>query len=202
MSTNPPFDLGSLADVESPEVVKGALRTFRRRTLRTFVWVVLVATMIGVPLVRQGLSKDFAESVEAAPGYDVGTLYASRGVTVLLARVADLEDMSAVRLIVTAPDLPGEKRLFLTLENGGPEATQRGPRRVVDGWFSVRVPDDGVLRLSVFVDIRCEVHPSKENPNLRVCDGVQQVDPHESPEREFTIDLKAAGVPERFWRKG
>jgi hypothetical protein len=203
MSSNPPLDLGSLADVESPEVVKEALRTFRRRSLRTAIWVVLVVVMIGIPVVRQALSKSFEERVAAAPGIDVGTVYTSRGVTMVLSRVAALDDGTALHLVITPNGVaPDARIIFVHIETATRIANSAGPGRVVDGWFVVNLRDDGLLKVTVSVDRHCEVHPSKENPDLRICGGVRQYDAHDPPEREFTIDLKAAGVPERLWRKG
>ncbi len=42
MTDESPLDLRSLGDVESPEVVRAALRRFRRNALRTAAWVAVV----------------------------------------------------------------------------------------------------------------------------------------------------------------
>jgi len=180
MSATPPLDLGSLGDVDSPEVVKQALRTFRRRTLRSTIWVLVVALMLGIPLVNQLFSKSTMERITTADGYDAGTVYRSRGVTVVLIRVADLGERTGIHLVATADGVEGNPFVFVQIQNEYYPATFRtGTDRMVEAWYEVTVPSDGKLNL------RVEAHGGNEEP-----------------ERDFVIDLNAAGVPERLWRKG
>jgi len=201
MSANPPFDLGSLGDVESPEVVKEALRTFRRRSMRTAIWSILVIAMLGVPLVSQAFSKNLMDNIKTADGYDAGTVYVSRGVTVVLARVARLGDATGLHLIVSGAAAKGDNDVHVDLPNREPVAMESGDHRIVDGWYVLHVSSDGLIRLEVHVIPHCE--PVREgNTGFSSCGGVRRIDPNDRPTREFTIDLKAAGVPERLWRKG
>ena len=206
MSANLPFDLGSLADVDSPEVVKQALRTFRRRTLRTAIWVVAVVAVVAVPLVQQALSKDITERITKADGFDPGTVYTSRGVTLVLERVADLGKRTGLHLIVTAAGVAGDNDLHVQLPAVSfGETKESGYQRVVDGWYSVTVPSDGRIALSVFVSPHCEstgpATPIGGGMSIRTCTSFQTFDPNEVRGHDFTIDLKAAGVPERLWHK-
>lgn len=93
MSEQPPIDLRSLADVDSPEVVHEALRRFRRRTLVRSVWL-LLAGAIGAAAIWWGNTpttlEDRVESastaIEAHPSWHVP------GGAVGLDRVALLDD--------------------------------------------------------------------------------------------------------------
>ena len=181
MSSSPPFDLGSLGEVDSPEVVKEALRIFRRRTLKSSIWVVAVVAMLAIPIVQQALHKDVRERFEAAEGFDTGTIYTDRGVSLVLLRVADLGERTGLHLVVTSSGRDTGYLFHPEIENVYyPDSEERGEDRVFEGWYAVSVPDDGVVRVNVFA------------PGLR---------PSERPQHEFLIDLKAAGVPDRLWQK-
>lgn len=66
MNERPPIDLRSLADVDSPEVVHEALRTFRRRTLVRFVWLVMAAGIGAIAVWWGNTPTTLAERVDSA----------------------------------------------------------------------------------------------------------------------------------------
>ena len=125
-----------------------------------------------------------------------------RGVTVVLERIADLGEKTGVHLIITGAGVEGDNDLLVTLAESGPRRIESGPHRLVDGWYEADVPSDGPLHLEVLVTTHCEPHPTNGDRHFQGCGSVGRFDPNNPPERTFTIDLTAAGVPARLWQKG
>lgn len=93
MSEQPPLDLRLLADVHSPEVVREALRRFRRRIVTRYVWFVLAAVVALIAIWWGQVPTRLAERVDrASRSIEAHPVWRSHGATVALDRVADLGD--------------------------------------------------------------------------------------------------------------
>jgi hypothetical protein len=193
------MDLGSLADVDSPEVVKEALRTFRRRTLRSMIWAVAVVALLAIPVLGRVTDRELSDRIASAEGAAPGAVYQSRGVTVVLMRVADLGKTTGIHVVVSAAEVEGDNEVWASVESPRVVSSDNTrPARLSENWFELVVPPDGRIGLRALVLPRCDPPPGSKERTFSGCIGV--VDPHDLPERTFTIDLRAAGVPERFWR--
>jgi hypothetical protein len=96
-----PLDLRSLADVEEPELVREALRTFRRRFLTRYLWVVLAAVLAAGAIWWAVQPNSLAERIDAATPRDVpGLSWHTQGVDVGLADVVRLRDGVGFRFVV------------------------------------------------------------------------------------------------------
>lgn len=175
-----PIDLRSLADVDSPDVLRAALRTFRRRTLVRSLWGLFVGAL-GVAAVYAAVQphalpdKITSASLVAHPQ---GAVWDFGDERIALADVARLGDYLGLHLVVVAP--PGSSlaaRTFLTAKRMVGLEEKPGS---VDHWIEVRRPPDGIIRVDIFRTGQC----TKSNP----CMG------------SFEIDLAALGVPEEIWR--
>lgn len=109
MSEQPPLDLRALADVDSPEVVRGALRTFRRRIVTRYVWLVLAIVLFGAAVLWGRTPTTLEQRVEAAHSAAyIDAVWRVRGATVALDKVADLGDRIGLHL-VAVPDQPDRR---------------------------------------------------------------------------------------------
>jgi hypothetical protein len=96
-----PIDLRFLADVEEPELVRQALRTFRRRFLTRYLWIALAAVLAGAAIWWGVQPNSLAERVDAASPRDFpGLARHTRGVDVALADVVRLRDGVGFRFVV------------------------------------------------------------------------------------------------------
>jgi hypothetical protein len=103
MSDQPPLDLRSLADVDSPEVVREALRTFRRRIVTRYVWLALAIVVFGAAVIWGRTPTTLQQRVDAAHSFatpGARAVWRVEGVTVALDRVADLGDTVGLHFIV------------------------------------------------------------------------------------------------------
>jgi hypothetical protein len=152
-----PLRLRELAEVESPEVVRSALRRFRRRTLVWSLWLVLLLVALLVFLVlprtlgpREYLPRRFV----GAPGAEVGRILqeGSVQVTVLDARRLTPEEVG-LHLVIAAKDLesdeelvaqPGISGFIEVIPIGGlgpippapPEMATTGKGNVLEAWIA------------------------------------------------------------------
>jgi hypothetical protein len=88
-----PIDLRTLADVDSPEVVREALRSFRRRVVTRYLWiaVAIVVAVVGIRWAQQPTT--LHERIDEASRYiEAHPIWVVPGATVSLERVADLGD--------------------------------------------------------------------------------------------------------------
>jgi hypothetical protein len=96
-----PLDLRSLADVDAPDVVHDALRTFRRRVLTRYVWITLAVVLALGALVWGLQPHTLQERIDrASPVYQPQASWQLAGMSVGLARVVDLGDTVGMRFAV------------------------------------------------------------------------------------------------------
>jgi hypothetical protein len=101
MADERPLDLRALADVDEPEVVRDALRRFRRRVLTRYVWVVAAVVVAGSAVVWGRTPTTLQQRVDAARNVVyVDRVWRVDGVTVGLDRVADLGDTVGLHFVV------------------------------------------------------------------------------------------------------
>jgi hypothetical protein len=202
MSDPLPFDLSTLGEIDSPEVVRGALRRFRRRVLRTALVVLVVGALAGgivIAVDRDPL--DYGRRVDAAQGVELGAVFQSGSVTLILAKVADLGLDSGLHFVAVVPNVPDDYEVYGRIEaepiSAGSIVEGEGP--LYDMWVVGPLPDSG--RFDVIVGRRKPCKNLKPvGDGLLVCTqfGVQP----EEVETRFSIDLAALGVPAHLWKKG
>jgi hypothetical protein len=209
MNIEEPLNLGSLGDVDSPEVIREALRRFRRRALRTAVWVVLVVLAIGTFVLGSRAQRNLGDDIADAPGVTPAAVYRVEGMTAILVKVADLGDRTGIHLLVAqAGNVPqksnGSDTYQLTvdpsLEISHTFTFDR--ERVYDFYFDPRVPADARLRLDVHLGCsgyrELELRSPVDRP-YRPC----SIQPRpKDPIGSFVIDLHDLGIPESIWKKG
>lgn len=184
------LDLGSLADVETPDVVRSAMRRFRRRVFTTGALVALSALGLAGGIAWATLfHRTLAEQVEEAPGIDVGVVLSDRGAVTLLERVARTEDGVALHLHLAAAGADrgsnyfyrfGEVRNFF----------DEGPQRVHDFYYVVAPQPDGS------VDGALRLQEGCDSPRFERACEVESARVH-----RFTIDFEELGIPERLWKE-
>jgi hypothetical protein len=142
-----PLDLRSLADVESPDVVRAALRNFRRRTLLRSAMVALVAVALVAALIV-GTRPSLADRIDSMGAYAPGEVHTFGDVSVTVVRVNDLGNDLGVHLLLAAPKATGADDYLLGVSSikaqEAPEST-----RVFEVWYQVAVPADGRIEVSV-----------------------------------------------------
>jgi hypothetical protein len=179
MSERPPLDLRSLADVDSPDVVRDALKTFRRHIVTRYVWMTLLVATLVAGAVWANTPTNLGEAVDradvvASPRdavWDVGD------VRVSLLDVVSLGDTVGLHFVILPP-------------GGAPGA---GVSINVDGalrgmgfrnWESyVEVPRSSDGRFAVHVHLVCGGCPPQAGSNV------------------FVVDLRALHVPESIWKE-
>lgn len=174
MNDPPPLDLRSLADVESPEVVKSALRRFRRKLLATGSAVLVAALVLVSAVVWAMLDRNVVERIEQAAGAYPGSVYEVNGVTVVLVKVADLGDTLGLRLLLAAPEARASDAYFLSTTST--DYNQAPTGRVTDAWLEVHPPDNRRLQVTVERDCIAPEAPTRCPPSPDVLG-------------RFTIDL-------------
>lgn len=93
MSGEAPLDLRSLADVDSPEVVREALRHFRRRVLTRGLWLAVGAVVLVVAVVWGRTPTTLADRIDrASRSITAHPVWRVDDGVVALDRVADLGD--------------------------------------------------------------------------------------------------------------
>jgi hypothetical protein len=179
-----PLDLRALGEVESPEVVRQALRRFRRRALvRGLVVVAVVAILVGL---RIGpLRTSVADRYRQSAGVSVGAVYRAGEATVVLEKVADLgTTTTGLQLVVADPTLP--KFDSVSVESAAPlKAVQfEGDGRAQTFYLELEVPASGRIPLKV---VRA-VCPQAGG----LC--------AQRPLGSFVVDLRTLGLPESVWK--
>jgi len=172
MSDESPLDLRTLADVESPEVVREALRTFRRRLWTRYVWIGLAIVFAGVAFVVGARPSDLREEMEDANlRVFPESVWRLDDASVALVEVADLGDTMGLHF-VALPD-PGTPDLALTVEGA------------VDALMPSRY------------DLYSEVLRSRD---ITVTVGPSRCRPGCEEQETLVLDLRELGVPENLWR--
>lgn len=175
MSDQVPLDLRSLAEVDEPEVIRAALRRFRRRLWTRYLWVGLAIIGAVIALVVGARPSGLREEMEAA---DVrafpATTYRFEDVSVALTEVSDLGDTMGLHFVVV-PDVGGANPAVAV--EGVLLATGHGSH---DNYIEAEKVSDGLLTMTV--------------------GGVWCV-PNCKQGYEETIDLRELGVPPQVWRE-
>lgn len=188
MSEEYPLDLRGLAEVDAPEVVRGALRRFRRRLLGTGAVVLLAAlSLVGGILWAVALNRTLAEQIDEAPGAFVGAVYERDGITTVLKRAARLDDGLGLSLLLAAPDSRATDNFFYRID-GLRNFDEAGGTSAQEFYLLVPPPEDGRVEVSLRLQRDCNP-PGKgfcRAESRRVTD--------------FTVDLIRLGVPEDIWR--
>jgi hypothetical protein len=143
MSEQPPLDLRALADVDPPEVVREALRTFRRRIVTRYVWLALAIVVFGAAVLWGRTPTTLQQRVDSArPAAFVDAVWRVEGATVALDKVVDLGDRIGLHLVAVPDDPDHRVEIFVS----GQIAGER-----VDSW-----------------DRYLEVEPTDDDPTLTV----------------------------------
>ena len=191
MNPEDALDLRALADVDSPRVVQAALRRFRRKIFTTGALVLLaIACLAGGIVWATVLHRTPAERIEAAPGAVVGAIYSDENVTVILRRVARLDEGLGLNLLVAAPDAtPGDQHFVRA--KGIREAHYVGGSKAKDVYLVIAPPESGRIEMRLFHRKGCDAPPGgglcRTTPEL--------VFP-------FEVDLTALDIPETIWSNG
>lgn len=181
--TTPPLDLRSLAEVDEPEVVRAALRRFRRRTLvRGAAILLLVAVIVGLRVAGPWRAT-LAERIERAPGVQVGAAWRVGRATVVLVRAADLGRDAGLHFLVVDPSARAFEDYSIGFSPPPSEFAFRGEGRAVEEWDRIQVPSSGVLVATLWFTPECRATAEHGCESRSVRAGT------------FTIDLPALGVP-------
>jgi hypothetical protein len=181
MSEQSPLDLRGLADVDAPDVVRAALRTFRRRIVTRYVWMALLVVTLVAAAVWASTPTDLAGEVDnaslvvapAGATWDVG------GARVSLLEVAALDNTVGLHFVALAPAGATVTRAGVSVDG------ELGVQRPRDWETYVEVPrsSDGVL--TARVHLSCEVGPCAPGQGSNV----------------FEINLGALHVPVNIWEE-
>lgn len=181
-----PLDLRSLGEVDSPEVLRAALRRFRHRMLVRGLWIFLgVAILLGLRLAGP-LRPSLADQIERSPGIQLGAVYRTGGVTVVVVRVADLGDNTGLHVVLADPAAGPLDDLNLWIRSGFVEWEFSSAGAATEHWYEVRVPATGRLDATVQHSV-CPRGPEG---------GACSIE----PQGQITIDLQAFGVDRRLWQ--
>lgn len=189
----PPSGLRDLAEVSSPEVVRGALRRFRRRLV---LWAGLFAgAVIGLALLVAAPSAQshyLPTEFAAAGPIPLMESVRAQSVQVLVLDVARLDDTYVLRAVVAAEDLQPNEGLFvarvfevwspdLEEDAGAASDAPPPPGPPVDVGGAVRIFDSGFGSHPV-QEIWIEIPVGQDRITLTIAAGVPD-DPHD-PGRE------------------
>jgi len=172
MSNQAPLDLRILADVESPEVVREALRAFRRRLWTRYVWIGLAIVLAALAFVAGNRPSDLHEEMERANVRSFPeAVWRVGDASVSLVEVADLGDTMGLHF-VALPD-PGTPALSVW----------------VDGAVG------GVT--IAYYDFYSEVPKSRD---VTITVGPERCNPGCEDRETLIVDLRELDVPEDIWR--
>lgn len=179
MSEREPLDLRSLADVESPEVVRTALKRFRWRLLRRNLWIAMaVVVAVSAFLYAQqphGLDERIDRSrVTTTSGQGIWHAGSS---TVALSEVAELSSSTYGLRLVVVPEAPFVGSVTVSVR-GQVDVERVGPWQ----WdFELPRSTDGAANVIV----------------ERSCDGTRC-----ETSGTVSIDLRTLHVPQNIWKEG
>jgi hypothetical protein len=106
MNEPQPLDLRSLAEVDDPEVVRAALKAFRRRIWTRYLWILGVVAILIAAVISLTRPHDLADRIQrgttiAYPGN--GAVYAVGRSRIALTEVADLGATTGIEFTVVGP---------------------------------------------------------------------------------------------------
>ena len=142
-----PIDLRSLADVDAPEVVREALRAFRRRFVTRYLWVALAGILALAAIWWAVQPNSLAERIDAATPYDhPGLSWHMLGVDIGLSDVVRLRDGVGFRFVVIARDPSDEARFCISM----PFSTDHEfPPDAFDAYFELPRSATGVYQANI-----------------------------------------------------
>ena len=166
-----PLDLRSLADVDEPDVIRDAVRAFRRKVLTRYLWVTLAIVLVAGAIWWAVQPNSLSERIDAASPRDVpGATWHTATADVGLADVVRLRDGVGLRFVVVAPSDEADNCIAV------PASTDREfSADGFDAYFVVPRSTTGVF------------------------DAVIGCDPR-SPET-ITIDLASMHVDDSIWKE-
>jgi hypothetical protein len=186
MSDEAPIDLRSLGDVSSPDVVRAALRDFRRRALHRYVWIGIVIALAALATIVFPPQRGLDDRIGAAEGAPVGYSFDVGDSAWTLVRVADLGDTLGLQFVVRRPPPdPGGPSWWLQLhgQRSALATSESGSRTSDMAWFEIDRPSGGVVAGSGWYDSGCEPIPGESTCQSRT----QRLGP-------IRIDLRELGV--------
>jgi hypothetical protein len=208
-----PLRLAELAAVDAPEVVRVAVRRFRRRVAVWGIWIVgaIVVVALAFPALRP--YRDLAARMSNAPGESLGRVIERPFLRMTVIDVRRLDEKTvAVHVLATSDALHSNENLQVDpFFGGGNEATakhnggkrfsqQRGAGSVVEAWFAV-LPGTQSFDVEVF-----SAGGDAGDGNSQRAPGQPQADPKKLATRPavitdtITLDFRALGVAESIWR--
>jgi hypothetical protein len=154
-----PLDLRALAHVDEPDVLREALRTFRRRLLTRYVWITVGIGLATATAVWGLQPATLSERMDASgPTYQVTAVWHLSRASVGLARVVDLGDTVGMHFVV----LPRPGGGFWDLEVSGTLDSEVPyedytefveAERTSDGRYSVKASFDFGRRAEFTIDL-------------------------------------------------
>jgi hypothetical protein len=143
--SNEPLDLRALAEVDEPDVVRDALRTFRRRVLTRYVWATVAIVLVGGAFLWAVRPHTLAERVAtASPRFAPQMIWRVGSTSVGLADVVRLRDGVGMRFVVIEPN--DEARNCLAMPAG---IASEFPVDGFDAYFEVPRTDAGIYEVQV-----------------------------------------------------
>ena len=191
MNPEESLDLRALAEVESPAVVQSALRRFRRKIFTTGALVMLaVVCLAGGILWATVMHRTLDERIAEAPGKDVAAVFSAEGRTVVLRRVARLEEGVGLHFLLVHPDAGGAQNYSLRTE-GIRDGMILGGSKTNDSFLVIAPSDDGTIPMRLFYRDGCDPPPGGG-----LCRSEAEL------VSSFEIDLNELGVPGSIWGTG
>ena len=142
-----PLDLRALADVDEPDVVRDALRTFRRRLLTRYVWITVAIVLVGGAFLWAVRPHTLAERVAAAsPRFSPQVSWRVGSTSIGLADVVRLRDGVGMRFVVIEPNDEAHNCLAMPASTAS-----EFPADGFDAYFEVPRTDAGAYE----VDVTC-----------------------------------------------
>lgn len=182
------MDLSVLGDVTPPDVVRGALRRFRRRVFTTGAVVAAAAlSLAGAILWATVLQRTLAEEIEDAPGAYVGAVFSEGDAFTVLERVARLDDGVGLHLHLVTPDAP--PRAHFAFRMPGVRNFEMTSSGKVHDLYYVIAPRSEPIETVLTLDTPCE-------PGER-----KGLDCGRRVIHRLTIDLDAWKVPDELWKE-
>ncbi len=223
-----PLALMPLADVESPEVVRGAIARFRRRILLWSLWAAaaVIVAVAFVPMLFAS-NETLADRFDGAAGESVGAVVGSGPARVLVLDVRRLDKRTAgVHLVVAAENVQdhenlvvsaGRERMDVLTPGHGPEEPPPDPPQVsvnpsrtgghlAEAWVALQV---GVRSFSLTIEAvpagsPPSGAPSRGAPSTLKGKGSPGAGPRHGKARELAtmrLDMEALRVQGWIWRR-
>lgn len=175
MADEQPLDLRALGEVDSPEVVREALRRFRRRLWTRYVWIGLAIVLGAVALLVGSRPSNLREEMEAANVrvFPQSPVWYASDLTFALAEVADLGDSFGLHFVVL-----------------------RDPETSSWLWVNGATYSMGFGEYDQYVEV-----PKGTDGTIVVIVGRSGCLPRCAKQDEVTIDLAELGVPANVWKE-